>query len=323
MMKHRSAMRLRQAAAVTTGDPVRVSVCHCGRMQAPHRRRLQLERDLRCGRRRGDGPAQLCATSERASAADAAFAGSATSSSFTRSAAARPDLDPRRRLRRCGFPGPVVEVYQESAAPAAVARRSRSERSGRDALELQPRQPRVEAAACRSALSWLPSSTIRPWSITMIRSAARTVARRWAMTSVVRPSISRSSASCTSRSLSASSARGRLVEQQDRRIAQQRAGDGDALALAARQARAAFAEEGVEPLRAACAGIRRHWRPRRRPRSRRRSRPSGRSADCRAPRRRRSRVSCGTIAMRRADRRPDRRRQRRRRRVGSRPPRGS
>ena len=42
--------------------------------------------------------------------------------------------------------------------------------------------------------------------------------------------------------------RGRgFVEQQHRRIAQQRAGDGDALALAARQARAAFAHEGVEP----------------------------------------------------------------------------
>ena len=67
---------------------------------------------------------------------------------------------------------------------------------------------------------------------------------------------------------------GRLVEQQDRRVAQQRAGDREALALAARQPRAAFAQEGVEPVAAACAGIRRRWRPRRRPRSRRRSRPS-------------------------------------------------
>ena len=37
----------------------------------------------------------------------------------------------------------------------------------------------------------------------------------------------------------------RLVQHQDRRVAQQRAGDGDALALAARQARAAFADHGL------------------------------------------------------------------------------
>src|SRR5437868_6688343 len=42
--------------------------------------------------------------------------------------------------------------------------------------------------------------------------------------------------------------RGRLVEQQDRRLAQQGAGDGDALALATREARAVLAEEGVEAL---------------------------------------------------------------------------
>jgi hypothetical protein len=40
----------------------------------------------------------------------------------------------------------------------------------------------------------------------------------------------------------------RFVEQQDRRIAQQRAGNGDALALAARKPRAVFAQEGVEPI---------------------------------------------------------------------------
>ena len=42
---------------------------------------------------------------------------------------------------------------------------------------------------------------------------------------------------------------GRFVEQQDRRVAQQRAGDRDALALAARKPRAGIAEEGVEALR--------------------------------------------------------------------------
>ena len=42
---------------------------------------------------------------------------------------------------------------------------------------------------------------------------------------------------------------GRLVEQQQRRPAQQGAGDGDALALTARQPGAAFAHEGVEAVR--------------------------------------------------------------------------
>ena len=42
---------------------------------------------------------------------------------------------------------------------------------------------------------------------------------------------------------------GRLVEQQDGRVAEQRAGDGDALALAARQPHAARAEMGGEALR--------------------------------------------------------------------------
>ena len=68
------------------------------------------------------------------------------------------------------------------------------------------------------------------------------------MTIVVRSAISRSSASCTSRSLSASSADVASSSSSKRRVAQQRAGDGDALALAARQARAAFAHEGVEAL---------------------------------------------------------------------------
>ena len=69
------------------------------------------------------------------------------------------------------------------------------------------------------------------------------------MTIVVRPSNSRSSEPWTSRSRLGVERRGRLVEQQQRRVAQQGAGDGDALALAAREARAALAEIGVEPLR--------------------------------------------------------------------------
>ena len=50
-----------------------------------------------------------------------------------------------------------------------------------------------------------PVSTMRPWSSTTIWSASRTVESRCAIAIVVRPSESRSSASCTSRSVSVSS----------------------------------------------------------------------------------------------------------------------
>jgi hypothetical protein len=45
--------------------------------------------------------------------------------------------------------------------------------------------------------------------------------------------------------------RGGLVEDQDARVDQQRAGDGDALALAARQALAAFADQRIVAVRQA------------------------------------------------------------------------
>ena len=91
---------------------------------------------------------------------------------------------------------------------------------------------------------------------------------------------------------------GRFVEQQQRRIAQQRAGNGDALALPAGQARAAFAHEGVEAFGKRAQellGIARRARP---ATARPRSRPNCRSAGCRAPMAAKITVSCGTIAMR-------------------------
>ena len=56
-------------------------------------------------------------------------------------------------------------------------------------LHLQPVQAGVEAAA-REQLVMSPSSTMRPWSRTTMRSARRMVDRRWAMTIDVRPRIS-------------------------------------------------------------------------------------------------------------------------------------
>ena len=62
------------------------------------------------------------------------------------------------------------------------------------------------------------------------------------MTSVVRPSISRASAVLHQRFALGIERGGRLVEQEQRRLAQNGARDGDALALAARQRDAALAD---------------------------------------------------------------------------------
>ena len=82
-----------------------------------------------------------------------------------------------------------------------------------------------------------------------MRSELMAVASRCAMTSVVRLRMSFSSASCTSRSLSRIERARGLVQQQDGRILEDGARDGDALLLPARQPRAAFAEEGVVAFR--------------------------------------------------------------------------
>ena len=84
-----------------------------------------------------------------------------------------------------------------------------------------------------------------------MRSARVTVARRWAMTSVVRPCmIAIERPLHQSLALRIERAR-RLVEQQDRRVAQHGARNGDALALAGGQRHAALAEHGVVALRQA------------------------------------------------------------------------
>mmetsp|Transcript_7569 Transcript_7569/g.20628 ORF Transcript_7569/g.20628 Transcript_7569/m.20628 type:complete len:188 (-) Transcript_7569:2064-2627(-) len=71
------------------------------------------------------------------------------------------------------------------------------------------------APFCLISDSWLPRSITAPSFTTAITSALRIVDRRCATTTVVRPTIRRSNASCTTRSLSASSA---LVASSRRRI---------------------------------------------------------------------------------------------------------
>jgi hypothetical protein len=70
-----------------------------------------------------------------------------------------------------------------------------------------------------------------PPSSTMMRSASTTVPRRWAMTNVVRPRSKVSIAICTTSS-DGVERQSRLVEHEDWRILQQRAGDRDALPFA-------------------------------------------------------------------------------------------
>ena len=71
------------------------------------------------------------------------------------------------------------------------------------------------------------------------------------MTSVVRPRVSPSSASCDLALARGVERAGRLVEQQDRPIREQRPRDRQPLALAAGELDAALAEIGVEALRQA------------------------------------------------------------------------
>ena len=105
-------------------------------------------------------------------------------------------------------------------------------------------EPRVRPPSASSS-SCVPRSTIRPWSRTTIWSASRTVERRCAIVIVVRPSASRSSASCTARSVLRVERARRLVEDEHGRVAKDGAGDRHPLLLAAREAVAALADERV------------------------------------------------------------------------------
>ena len=129
----------------------------------------------------------------------------------------------------------------------------------------------------RPAPRGVPCSTMLPGSSTTMRSALCTVARRWAMTSVVRPRISRSSAA-------APAARSRRRARWSPRRAAAAAGRAgcaramaSALALAAREPHAALAEEGVEALGQRVDEVERRSRLGGGARPRRRSPRAGRS----------------------------------------------
>ena len=125
-----------------------------------------------------------------------------------------------------------------SARPPTPARRA----SGR------PRAARTcagRARSTRSARRACPARRTWPSCRTRMRLASRMVERRCAMTSVVRPSRSRRSASKTISSEMRVERRRRLVEDQNRRVLQQRPGDAEPLALAARERGAGLGHERV------------------------------------------------------------------------------
>ena len=89
----------------------------------------------------------------------------------------------------------------------------------------------------------------RPSAMATTRSASRTVERRWATMIVVRPGAQPGERLLHGGLALGVERAGRLVEQQDARVAQQGAGQRDALALPAREALAAGADPGREAFR--------------------------------------------------------------------------
>ena len=179
------------------------------------------------------------------------------SSPSTRPAVRRVDEADIEMDRSSTAGGAQPGAAQQPPDPARARRlhrdRRRTPAAGRNELALRRRiasrysrayRPlRASSCACR------PVSTIRPRSMTQIRSAPITVERRCAMTIVVRPRIRLRSAACTCRLGFGVERRGRLVEQQDRRVLQHRARDRDALPLPAREPHAVLADQRVVALR--------------------------------------------------------------------------
>ncbi len=144
------------------------------------------------------------------------------------------------------------------------------------------RPPRATSSACG------PASTTRPCSSTKMQSTRCTVARRCAMTMVVRPRIAVSQRGLHRALALGVEGRRRFVEQQQRRVLQDGARDRQSLTLPAGQPQPAFADLGRVAVRQAQRRTPRRAPPAPRPALRRRWRRGGRSGCCRAPSRRRS-----------------------------------
>ena len=104
------------------------------------------------------------------------------------------------------------------------------------------RSPRT-AGSARAARRDVPRSTIRPPSITTTSSASEIVDIRWATMNVVLPGHRLAQAALDRRLGLRVHRRGRVVEDQDPRVGEQRPGDRDPLALAARERQPALADQ--------------------------------------------------------------------------------
>ena len=176
-----------------------------------------------------------------------------------RARAAAPAARPAGRAAAAGRAkraGPAIEMAATAAAasrsgrsgrpaaqPPGRARAVRAVRGGRHRASLaalrqaraRGRTPPTSLRSARrrhSSSSWVPSSTTSPSARTMMRSAVRAVCSRCAITTVVRPAGDAVGRGGNPRLGGEVEIRGRLVEQQDRRVDQLRPGEGDQLALA-------------------------------------------------------------------------------------------
>ena len=150
-------------------------------------------------------------------------------------------------VARCGSLEPVTEV--RILPPQLGACLQRCARYG--ALYAAASCSTSRGASARSAppaaisSSCVPCSTMRPCSSTTIRPARWIVESRCAITIAVRPASRRRRARLDPRLGVQVDARGRLVEDQDARVGDQRARERDELPLAGRELRAALADLGV------------------------------------------------------------------------------
>ena len=157
--------------------------------------------------------------------------------------------------------------------------------SDRDGSTRRPRSSAAPTSAHSArpwpaAAAWVPRSTITPPSSTRISCASTTVESRCAITSVVLFCAALLQLGLDRALVGRVQRRGRLVEDQDRRVLQQRARDRHALLLAARELEAALAHRGLVALGRGGDEVVDARRPRRLPPPRRGWRPGGRRRCC-------------------------------------------
>ena len=142
------------------------------------------------------------------------------------------------------------EQHHDGDAPVAPLRVAPEAGEPGPMLALTRQEPRLRTAARTapprpSSCAGAPSSTITPPSSTTARSATRIVERRWLETSTVRPATA-GRRFCDEVALRLGvDRRHRVVEHEHARTCDERAREGDALALAAGEVDASLADQRV------------------------------------------------------------------------------